>query len=724
MKSLRLPCWLLLTVSSLLSLTTFASKDEAKNVEEEDHIQPTLLSVLHPQDRNRYVNALNNPLYDLLLSADTEFIWKEDNDEAKGRLKIDKESSVTIENSRLLRQDDVTLKVDRAFISFDEPLIVSWHAKNKGSERSSSFITQDDDLIAMYCSSSDSEPFDPRSMMDVASIEQARYTSNHANYWRISSFPAVREQHCEFILWTRAYIPSVNRDLDTNAAAVFHMIGSSARVPIHKRSKAKPVGIHLSLPNTEQSLPSSSSSSVNIHYSTGEPELVYESLTPVVWYSPSDIDNAEEITARGVSTTYKAEELCASPANVTGPGKFHDPGLLHVVTLDGLMGGVEYNYRPGLLLVEGNNKEEYLWLDDTLTFTAPPSPSSREHHEPFQFLVYGDQGCPEKGYTGGALSVAKQITLDVLYRNTIDDDDDQGQPVVTTTATTTSDNITAAQPEIRLVHHIGDLSYAKGAGHIWDFWLNMISPYVTRVPLQVGIGNHEYDTIQNDETYHPDWGNFGNDSGGECGVPVSKRFALPTSNHDVMNTNVGQPRSNGVFWYAYTYASTFTIVLSTEHDISPSSPQYRWLSYTLSRKIDRSVTPWLIVEMHRPIYNAFDMPAETRVADNIRTEIEPLLVRHDVDVVFSGHYHSYFRSCNGLYQQECDNGGPFSYITIGTAGAKLSKAGVSEGYEHYTKAAMSEFGYGRVTVWNHTCMEFQFVGNVDGEVLDEVWFWK
>ena len=49
--------------------------------------------------------------------------------------------------------------------------------------------------------------------------------------------------------------------------------------------------------------------------------------------------------------------------------------------------------------------------------------------------------------------------------------------------------------------------------------------------------------------YHPSWGNF-HDEGGECGVPVDRRFTMPSS-------------GNGIFWYSYNYASTHVIVISS-----------------------------------------------------------------------------------------------------------------------------------------------------------------
>ena len=66
----------------------------------------------------------------------------------------------------------------------------------------------------------------------------------------------------------------------------------------------------------------------------------------------------------------------------------------------------------------------------------------------------------------------------------------------------------------------------------------MVSIFSTKVPLMVGIGNHEYDHTfgggQNKDPsglltaggYMPKWGNYLDDSGGECGVPPSKRFLM------------------------------------------------------------------------------------------------------------------------------------------------------------------------------------------------------
>ena len=73
-------------------------------------------------------------------------------------------------------------------------------------------------------------------------------------------------------------------------------------------------------------------------------------------------------------------------------------------------------------------------------------------------------------------------------------------------------------------------------GYIWEQWHALIEPYATIMPYMVGIGNHEQDhnsggskdpSGASGEGWHPWWGNFGDDSGGECGVPMYYRFHMP-----------------------------------------------------------------------------------------------------------------------------------------------------------------------------------------------------
>jgi len=131
---------------------------------------------------------------------------------------------------------------------------------------------------------------------------------------------------------------------------------------------------------------------------------------------------------------------------------------------------------------------------------------------------------------------------------------------------------------------------------------------------------------------------------------------------------IQQPANgNGVYWYSFDFGLVHTIMISTEHDLSPNSEQYIWLETDLA-SVNRTITPWVIVEAHRPMYMIEDVPANTLVGMHLRTNFENLLKRYNVDLYLAGHYHAYFRSCPGLYKNKCNNGGFTTHITIGTAG--------------------------------------------------------
>jgi Calcineurin-like phosphoesterase len=188
-------------------------------------------------------------------------------------------------------------------------------------------------------------------------------------------------------------------------------------------------------------------------------------------------------------------------------------------------------------------------------------------------------------------------------------------------------------------------SYATGAAHIWDEWFGMISPFSTSIPLMVSIGNHEYDHsdggigkdlsgVTTADGYRPPWGDFMEDSGGECGTPMAKRFRMPTSK-----------LSNGVFWYSHDFANVHTVVISSEHDLSRGSPQFDFLLHDL-KNVDRSVTPWVVLETHRPLYEGESgehWMSNTLVGEAMRGNVEDLLFDYDVDIVLGGHYHEYHR---------------------------------------------------------------------------------
>ena len=71
----------------------------------------------------------------------------------------------------------------------------------------------------------------------------------------------------------------------------------------------------------------------------------------------------------------------------------------------------------------------------------------------------------------------------------------------------------------------------------------------------------------------------GNDSGGECGVTVSKLFAMPGSEHveddggRYAAANHKSDIPNPPFWYSYNFGSVHFTTLSSEHDLTKGSIQ-------------------------------------------------------------------------------------------------------------------------------------------------------
>jgi hypothetical protein len=640
---------------------------------------PTLLSVVHPET-NEYLYALDNPLYERLKR--TFFSHPANNEDPM--------------------QQPVELNVDSLHLQVRDSLTLTWTC---GRDVHGKPIAKDDDILVLHCSSGDDEHelehedkyettqqrglLDQKHVLEAATLAQARATSlKHGgaaeNTWLIPKFPILRQDACQFLLYKE--LPSDDNHHARNSKSknqhdedYQHHYYLLAESPVfHLHFSTSPTAIHLAL-NSDPSI-------MVVNFVTGG------TGTPVAMYG---VDDAT-VKVTGTSTTYTAQDLCQAPANVTEPGKFQSPGLLHTVELPELRPNTRYQYKVGLAHGQG------ITWSETYRFTSAPVTGDLK---PFTYIVYGDQGCPSMGWGYGSLYTSALTTREVER----------------------------TENPARAVHHFGDLSYAQGAAHIWDEWFDMIQTFTTRVPLMIGVGNHEYDHtggggmdkdpsgVETPHGFSPVWGNFHNDSGGECGVPTNERFTMPKSSSNNTRSSLS---SNGVFWYSYDFASVHTTVISSEHDLSPGSPQHAWLEHDF-RSVNRTKTPWLVVESHRPMYEGEAVWANNAVGIAMRYEMEDLLRDYQVDLFLSGHYHAYHRSCAGLYRSKCHNGGP-THITVGSGGAVLDDTELFRN-TWSAKFIKQEYGYGRITVMNGTALHFEFVKAGDqndttaGDVHDDVW---
>jgi hypothetical protein len=295
-----------------------------------------------------------------------------------------------------------------------------------------------------------------------------------------------------------------------------------------------------------------------------------------------------------------------------------------------------------------------------------------------------------------------------------------------------------ASDEYAMVLHIGDISYALNYGVTWEEWFDEIEPIATQVPWMVGLGNHEYDHF--DQPFKPSWGNYGNDSNGECGVPYRNRFHMPSGLLDqgkgkAEDQKTGLLPVDDTWWYSFDYGNVHWVMMSSEHDFTPGSQQYQWLENDLA-SVNRTLTPWVVFNGHRPMYCSGDYPSDYKMALNLQFYLEDLLYKYRVDLCLWGHYHSYERTCP-VYRNRCvtettqkayhksqDNYLAPVHVVIGMAGALLSPAWMNPQPEWSIFRDGVRYGYSTVTVHNATALEFKYLEDVTRTVMDTFWLFK
>lgn len=472
----------------------------------------------------------------------------------------------------------------------------------------------------------------------------------------------------------------------------YHCVGESAHVEM-EHGHAEPVQIHLALTGTPGAMRVTWTSGISFHQ-----HIHYG-------HKPGKLTNHTEAT----TATYSADDMCSAPARTVAARWFRHPGYIHAGVMTGLQRGKTYYYTVG---------SKYGLVSRVLSFKYPAIPVSK----PQNFFLFGDlgqgvmeelpDGAPaEREYTRvdyrSRLSFTSNATVINRIQQDLDEDD--------------TGSYAAAV-------HVGGLSYATGRTFIWDQFGALIEPVASRIPYMVAVGNHEYDYLvggpghdlsgsaaADANGWHPPQGNYGNDSMGECGVPAAKRFLMPSN-------------GNQLFWYSFKIGLTHHIVLSSEHNCSLHSPMHKWLIHELRNNVNRTETPWLLVHLHRPLYASENYPAEGKAMVLLRECLEHTLMKHHVDLVVSGHYHAYERSCP-VYKSECRVDEAYAsaptYLMLGSGGAELDDIDYTDEPTStgtsWSERRLQEYGYGRLHVHNASHAHFEFVRALDRQVADEVW---
>ncbi|KAI7985101.1 putative inactive purple acid phosphatase 27 [Camellia lanceoleosa] len=369
--------------------------------------------------------------------------------------------------------------------------------------------------------------------------------------------------------------------------------------------------------------------------------------------------------------TFHRNSMCGSPARTVG---WRDPGFIHTSFLKELWPNSVYTYKLGHRLFNGS----YIW-SKVYSFKSSPYPGQDSLQ---RVVVFGDMGKAERdgsneysNYQPGSLNTTDQLIKDL-------------------------DNID-------IVFHIGDLSYANGYISQWDQFTSMVEPIASTVPYMIASGNHERDT--------PGTGSFydTNDSGGECGVLAETMFYVPAENR-------------AKFWYSTDYGMFHFCIADTEHDWREGTEQYKFIEHCLA-SADRQKQPWLIFAAHRVLgyssdkYYALEGSFEEPMG---RESLQKLWQKYKVDIAFFGHVHNYERICP-IYQNQCVNTEKSHYsgtvngtihVVVGGGGSHLSE--FSSLQTPWSLYRDYDFGFVKLTAFNHSSLLFEYKKSSDGKVYD------
>jgi acid phosphatase type 7 len=152
--------------------------------------------------------------------------------------------------------------------------------------------------------------------------------------------------------------------------------------------------------------------------------------------------------------------------------------------------------------------------------------------------------------------------------------------------------------------HLGDLAYDSGTrGEIDGHYFQMYADLLEKFAMFPASGNHEYET--------------------EGAAPFREAFSLPAN---------GGPQG-GERWYSFDWGPAHLVALDTEQMVPA---QAAWLDADLAAS-DR---PWKVVYFHKPGFSSGAHGSNGPV----QSLFVPVLVKHQVPLVLSGHDHDYERT--------------------------------------------------------------------------------
>jgi hypothetical protein len=412
-----------------------------------------------------------------------------------------------------------------------------------------------------------------------------------------------------------------------------------------------------------------------------------------------------------VNSQINREDLCGAPANETG---WRDFGLIHTTQFIGMKDLANQD----IYYIFGD--EETSDYSDEHKLHVPPLPGTQPPTRPTTVILFDDLG-----------------------RGSFDDAatwDEYGAPSILTAESIASRVSTG---DIDMIYHGGDISYATGYAAVWDFFLDMVSPMTSGVTYLTTVGNHESDWWYN--SYYKTY-----DSGGECGVVATTLLTMP--NRTSLDGKSEKCPTNEP-WWSYDVGLIHFVGMSTEHNYTEGSPQWRWLKNDLET-VNRTATPWVIFGGHRAMYlNSYygideaesGNPNDTSdytVMNLMIKSLEPMLWANRVNIGFYGHNHCVQRQ-SAVYNKTVvqkstekynENGEPVYWhenpqatvhMVVGTGGADFTFNAIWPDsylfeFPEWNEVTFTKHGYAVVQAVNESYLTWDYIGSADDTVLDRM----
>ncbi len=235
-------------------------------------------------------------------------------------------------------------------------------------------------------------------------------------------------------------------------------------------------------------------------------------------------------------------------------------------------------------------------------------------------------------------------------------------------------------PSAAFIVYAGDLINRAGRDLEWHEWFEAGSFIYGMIPQVMTPGNHDY----NYQILDPYW---------------KALFTLPQNG----------PRGLEGTCYVIDYKNLRLISIDSaadselrdEHGFKLTA-QKDWLDSVLQA----NTKDWVIVVTHLPFYS----PKENRDNAYLRQHFQPILEKYKVDMVLSGHDHSYAR---GRTTDNPGNGHEVMYV-VSVSGPKMYEAGDKDWMEH--SGSFKQL-YQLITIDGKEL--FYKAYTVDGELFDQ-----